>query len=148
MQSVLSHLDPACPLTQCRPRSFCHTMQRGNNQGGCFLAQAERENDSTYDTVLDSGIASLQCLGSEVFGRWSKQCVDLVPALAWERTAGLHRRIRKGTALQLQRRWWGILGIALQKSVAHMVLCPDKHGMDLFTAHLESGACIADLPPL
>ena len=74
--------------------------------------------------------------------------MDLVPQMAWHRTCGLHRRVRKGTALALQRRWWGIIGIALQTSVAHMVSCPDGQGMDLFSAHLEPGVGVADLPPL
>ena len=94
-----------------------------------------------YAVVTASGLGSLQCLGCEVFGRWSRQCVELVPALARERARGMHPRIRRGTALSLQHRWWGVLGVALQKAVAHLVL-NQTSGADLIHTQLEP------IPPL
>ena len=44
------------------------------------------------------------CLSFEVYGRWGRQCVDLILKLACDRTRGLHVRVRKGMALSLQRR--------------------------------------------
>ena len=41
--------------------------------------------------------------------------------LARERTRCLHPRVRRGIAFALQRQGRGILGMALQKSVAEMV---------------------------
>ena len=70
---------------------------------------------SSYGEVLSTGLDALLCLGCEVYGRWSDQCVVLVPDLARERTRGLHPRVQRGTALALQHRWWDILGMALQK---------------------------------
>ena len=61
--------------------------------------------------------------------------MKLVPALARERSRGLHPRLRRGFALSLQNRWWGILGVALQRAVAHIVLNPD--GGDLMPAQWE-----------
>ena len=84
------------------------------------------------------------CLGCEVYGRWGPQCIKLVPELARERARGLHPRIRRGTALALQHRWWGILGVALQKSVANMVLYAEN-GSDLHSGQLEPTPAIADL---
>ena len=108
------------------------------------MRAAEQENDRAYNIVLRSGIASLQCLGCEVYGRWGRQSVKLVPLLARERTRGLHCRIRRGIALTLLRRWWGVLGVALQKAVAHMALRAE--GADLCTTLLEPGLALADLP--
>ena len=53
-----------------------------SNRGGSLLEHAEADNDATYAIVTESGLGHLLCMGSEVFGRWSRQCVDLVPALA------------------------------------------------------------------
>ena len=113
-----------------------------SNQGGRLLQDGQIENDCTYAVVIDSGLGSLQCLGCEVFGRWSKQSVKLVPALARERARGLHPRVRRGVALSLQHRWWGLLGVALQKAVAHLVL--NSGGDDLVQTQLEPNPPLAD----
>ena len=68
----------------------------------------------------------------------------MVPALAREHARGLHPRIRRGAALGFQYRWWGILSIALQRSVAEAVLY--ETGQDLGTAALEPVPPLADLP--
>ena len=47
-------------------------------------------------------------------------------------------------ALALQHRWWGLLGIALQNSVAHMVVNADA-GDDLFECNLEPMPALSDL---
>ena len=113
------------------------------NQGGRLLEIAERTNNTTYHEVLNSGLGSLQCLGYEVFGRWSSQCIALVPALARERCRGLHPRICRGAAVGLQHRWWGILGVALQRAVANVVLNPES--ADLSRMQLEPMPSLADL---
>ena len=89
-----------------------------------------------------SGLGSLQCLGAEVYGKWGAQCVRFIPALPRERARGLHPRIRRGWALGLQHRWWGILGIALQRAVAH---CAFQDVSDLPRALLEPGPALIDL---
>ena len=78
-----------------------------------------------------------------MFGRWGAQCIALVPALARERTRGLHVRVRRGTRLLLERRWWGILGVRQQRGVAH-ILCSDG-GSDLVQTQLEPATALADL---
>ena len=70
--------------------------------------------------------------------------VQLAPELARERSRGLHPRVRRGTALSLQHRWWGILSIALQRSVAGMVANADT-GADLATGQLEPSPALCDL---
>ena len=115
-----------------------------SNADGRLLEQAQRDNDTIYEEVLSTGLGALLCLGCEVYGRWGQQCVKLVPELARERARGLHPRVRRGTALSLQHRWWGILGIALQKSVAEMVANADA-GADLATGQLEPSPALYDL---
>ena len=86
------------------------------------MGRAERDNDTTYAEVRSTGLGSLQCLGVEVYGRWSRQCVCLVPTLARERCRVLPAAIRRGMSLGLLHRWWGILGMAVQRSVADNVM--------------------------
>ena len=108
------------------------------------MRNAEEDNNDTYGDVIRRGLGELLCLGSEVYGRWSRQCVDLVPRLARERTRVLHIRVRRGIALSLQHRWWAILGLAVQRSVAHVVLS-SAAGMDLIATELEPTPALADL---
>ena len=134
-----------CDITVLSPLSRTGQPRGGtSNRGGTLLEQAERDNNNTYSEVVTSGLGELLCLGSEVYGRWSAQCVKLIPALARERSRGLKPRIRRGVALSLQHRWWCILGIALQRAVAHCVLNSGA-GADLVTTLLEPSPGIADL---
>ena len=119
---------------------------RTSARGCSLLEHARDENDDTYAEVISTGLGSLQCLGCEVFGRWGAQCVKLVPALARERSRGLHPRLRRGFALSLQNRWWDILGVALQRAVAHIVLNPE--GGDLMPAQCKPDFFLADLAAL
>ena len=115
-----------------------------SNRDGTLLAQAHEDNDRIYPEVTASGLGVLLCLGCEVYGRWGSQCIKLVPELARERCRGLHPRIRRGTGLALQHRWWGLLGIALQNSVADMILHAET-GADLLTGQLEPTPALSDL---
>ena len=117
-----------------------------SNQGGRLLEDANDQNNVNYSEVADTGLGSLYSLGSEVYGRWSASCVSLVPSLAREHSRGLHPRIRRGAALGFQNRWWGILSIALQKSVAQAVR--RDTGEDIATVGLEPCPRLADLPVL
>ena len=89
-----------CDTTVLSPLSCAGFPRSGtSNRGGSLLEAARSDNDATYRVVEQSGLGALFCLGAEVFGRWGQQCIDLVPALARERTRGLHPRVRRGTAL-------------------------------------------------
>ena len=134
-----------CDVTVLSPISAAGIARPGtSNQGGQLLRNAEEDNNDTYGDVIRRGLGELLCLGSEVYGRWSRQCVDLVPRLARERTRVLHIRVRRGIALSLQHRWWAILGLAVQRSVAHVVLS-SAAGMDLIATELEPTPALADL---
>ena len=60
----------------------------------------------------------------------------LGPAFARERSRDLPMRMRRGTMMGLLHRWWGILGVSLQKYVAHLVL---HEYADLRTTQIEPG---------
>ena len=117
-----------------------------SNRVGRLLKEAIRTNANTYPEVTSSGLGKLLCLGAEVFGRWSSDCVELVPLLAREHSRDAHPQIRRGIMLGFQRRWWGILSVALQNSVADAVL--KDVGADLPITMLEPAIGIAALPSL
>ena len=79
-----------------------------------------------------------------MYGRWSTQSVAMVPALARERSRGVHPRLRRGIALSLQHRWWGLLGIAVQRATAHVVR-NQLAGVDLAQTQLEPIPPLADV---
>ena len=134
-------------VTVLSPLSACGAPRPGtSNTGGRLLDYATAENNITYQEVYNSGLGALYCLGAEVFGRWSTQAVQLLPALARERCRGLHPRLRRSSALGLLHRWSGILAIGLQRGVSQIVA--RDWGADLVTAQLEPGVNIADLPTL
>ena len=135
-----------CDVTVLSPITRIGEARPGtSNRGGRLLETAHQDNEDNYRPVVDSGIASLKCLGCEVFGRWSADCVQMVPAMALQRTKGLHVRVRRGLALALQRRWWGVLSIALQKAVANQVQNFASGGADLFVLASEEPTFLADL---
>ena len=134
-----------CDITVVSPITATGAARPGtSNQGGRLLTEAEQDNNNIYWDVLSTGLGDLLCLGFEVFGRWGPQCIDLVPKLARERTRGLHIRVRRGIALSLQHRWCAILGMAVQKSVAHIVMS-SAAGVDLTVTGLEPAPPLADL---
>lgn len=89
---------------------------------------------------------ALRCLGCEVYGRWGEPCIKLVADLVRERTRMLHPRVRRGTALGLQHRWWGVLSVGLQKAVAKAII--RDAGGDIADTLLEPVPAIGDLEVL
>ena len=114
-----------------------------SNTAGSLLVEATADNNRTYHEVIDSGLGTLYCLGAEVFGRLSTQAVSLLPKLATENARGLHPRIRRGIALGLLHRWCGVVGVGLQRAVAHIVA--RDTGADLPRTQLEPLVHLADL---
>ena len=133
-----------CDVTVITPISHQGLPRPGtSNAGGRLLARAQGDNDNTYASVIQSGLGSLQCLGFEVFGRWGKQCIDLIPKLAIAKSFGAHPRLRRGTALAYQVRWTGLISVALMKAVARAV--QQGEGADLPATLMEPVPDHADL---
>lgn len=91
-----------------------------------------------------AGLGRLCCLGAEVFGRWSEDPLWLVPALASEPVRGLPEHMHPTALSALLRRWWGILSVAVQRSVARGDL--REKGAELVEAPLEPAPHAAYLP--
>ena len=71
-----------------------------------------------------------------------EQAIALVPKLAAARTRTLHPRIQRGAALGLLHRWWGLLGVAVQRAAAGGVL---NSSGDLPRAPLEAVPWLGEL---
>ena len=144
VSNVARGLPLFCDVTVVSPLTGAgHPRPGTSNQGGRLLADATEQNDATYSVVSTSGLGALYSLGAEVYGRLSSQSVELLPALARERSRGLHPRLRRSTALGLLHRWSGILSVGLQRAVAHIVA--HDSGADLVRTQLEPFTELADL---
>ena len=111
---------------------------------GGVLNNARRQNNRNYAEVISSGLGCLCALDTEVYGRWGTDPLWLIPALARERSRGLPVRIRRGTQMRLQTRWWAILAVGVQRLVAHA--CLRTYGADITNGIGEHPLSIADLP--
>ena len=107
-------------------------------------AAARQCHNVDYPEVATSNAARLYCLGVEVFGRWGREALQLVKAAARERATGLPPRVRLSTQSRLLRRWWGLLGLAVQRAVAQTVLRGSS--ADLANTLVEGIPGIAELP--
>ena len=134
-----------CDITVVTPLTRDGRPRAGtSNSGGSLLHAAERDNNSVYQPVLDSGLGALYSMGFEVFGRWSTQMVDLLPLLAREKSRGYHPRLRRGIALSYANRWSSLIAVCLQKAVAQARLRDE--GADLAVTLLEEAPAACDLP--
>ena len=89
-----------------------------SNTGGNLLREAQRVNDNTYNVVLNSGLDALYCLGFETYGRWGDQCIDLLLALAKEKSRNTNSHVRRSTEIALINRWSGTIAVAVQNAVS------------------------------
>ena len=71
-----------------------------------------------------------------------RQAIGLVPRLAQEHTQGTHVHARHAWTVALQHTWWGVLGIALQRTVTQVALHPDS---DVPRTQFELTYPLADL---
>ena len=97
-----------------------------------------------FAEVLNSDLGVLMCLGCEVFGRWSDEIIKLTPDLAFSKSEFYPALLRTGICMSLIRRWFGLLGIALQHSIGVQTLT--CIGSDLTTTLVEKIPNFFDLP--
>ena len=69
----------------------------------------------------------LTVLACETGGRWHETARGMVSRLVHTRTQTVHPILRRAAALAYTRRWWSLLSVALQHTVAMSLL--DKPGM-------------------
>ena len=67
----------------------------------------------------------------EVGGRWNETSLTLIDMLAWNKVADSPPLLRRAAQAAWAGRWWAILGVAVQSSLAASVLAPATRGLTL-----------------
>ena len=90
---------------------------------GATFPQARRDKASTYpELAVESARHKFLVLGSEVGGRFSVECIDLVRQMVRVKCGHLEGQERKVVRMLYHRRWWSILSLATQRTVAMNLL--------------------------
>ena len=145
--SVARGLPLFCDATCVSPITGAGAARSGCTMiDGSVLAAARRDNQRTYREVTETGLGHLCCLGSETYGRWGSDALDVVTRMVAERCRGLPSSVRLGLQVALSRRWWGILSVAVQREVARAIL--RGTGADLVDHALEPPPQLGDLPAI
>ena len=89
---------------------------------------AVRDKERTYpELAIPNPYGDLAVLASETGGRWHETARGMVSRLVQTRVQTVHPLLRRAAALAYSRRWWSLLSVALQHTVASSLL--DKPGM-------------------
>ena len=103
------------------------------------IAAAEQTKERRYPELVGSNRCKLMVLACEVGGRWSATCCQFVRDLAEAKSRAAPRRLQRSSARAWEDRWWGILAVAAQDTLAATLVDTDPH---MLCAWDESG------PPL
>ena len=91
--------------------------------------------------VHSSATASLLVLGCEVYGRWSDDTTRTMRELAALKARQAPPLLRGCAMHAWSNRWWGIVGVGVQRAIAEALL--REGGFDL-----QASAATTDPPPL
>ena len=80
--------------------------------------RAEKDKERTYPELIDSAVLRLVTLACETGGRWNDTTADVVRKLAVARAREAPSHLRFAAALGWQRRWWSMIAVAAQDSLA------------------------------
>jgi hypothetical protein len=112
-----------CDSTMVSPiQSNGRAIPRAAASDGVALERALRRKRATYAELVDSAYGQLVVLACEVGGRWSEDCLRLVRTAAKYRSRGAPHLLRTSARAAWQNRWWSILSVAAQSSLANTLL--------------------------
>ena len=110
------------PLTTAR-----EARPRAAVEDGDALRAAEADKAWSYPEVVQSTRCPLVVLAGEVSGRWSAETVRFIAALAKHRSKNAPKRLRTSTQLARETRWWGMLAVPAQDSLAATLVDDAPH---------------------
>jgi len=111
-----------CDATVVAPlRRNGRPIPRAPRHDGAALDRARRRKERTYPEVGHNG-TRLVVLGCEVGGRWNDEALDFVRRLVRHRAAQAPPLLRQCVASAYTRRWWTLLGVAVQDALAATIL--------------------------
>ena len=112
-----------CDVTLVSPlRRNGRPQPRAAERDGAVLAGARRRKETRYPELAGPGPQRLVVLACEVGGRFGSEAFDLVRRLVRVRSLRAPAALRRSAAVAWQRRWWGLLGVALQRAVVSTLL--------------------------
>ena len=116
---------------------------------GATFPPARRDKADTYpELVAPSARHKFMVLASEVGGRFSEECIELVTKLLNAKCGHLSGQTRKLFKLVYHRRWWAILSMAVQRAVALNLLGGDwAPTCEFVHPGEEELLCVAVQPP-
>ena len=85
---------------------------------GVAIERLERDKRRTYPELVGSNRLRLTTLACETGGRWSKECTDTVRRLAKAKARHAREDQQAKLAAAYASRWWSLLSIAAQNSLA------------------------------
>ena len=98
------------------------------DRDGATFARALRDKKETYPELARvKPYGDLTVLACETGGRWHATARNMVRRLVATRTQAVPPLLRQAAALAYHRRWWSLLSVALQHTVATCLL--DHPGM-------------------
>ena len=105
------------PLTATgRPRLGSH------RKNGAAHQQAKKDKVRRYPEFQSASRCRLVVAGMEVGGRWSTEAAEFLEQLAWQRVRDTPERLRRATALALERRWAELVSVSAMKALADTLL--------------------------
>ena len=105
-----------------RKRRNGRPQPRAAEHDGAVLAGARRRKETRYPELAGPGPQRLVVLACEVGGRFGSEAFDLVRRLVRVRSLRAPAALRRSAAVAWRRRWWGLLGVALQRAVVSTLL--------------------------
>ena len=85
---------------------------------GVALQRAAQDKRSKYPELIRSSELRLTTLAAEVGGRWSEDTVVVIDELAHARARSELPRLRASATVGWRHRWWTMLSVAAQESLA------------------------------
>ena len=114
-----------CAATQTRvsPPTRAGQQKTGaTDSDGAALRVAERRKHSVYPEFSQGGPQQLVALGSEVEGRWNTEAQRFLRDLLRVRAQRAPPALRPAARAGWTHRWWGMLSVAVQQTVARTAL--------------------------
>jgi hypothetical protein len=108
-------------------RTSGEPVPRAAEVDGVVIAAAEERKAKTYPELLNSDKCRLVTLACEVGGRWSDESTKMVRALATHKSRDAHASLRQATSRAWEARWWALLAVAVQDSLAATLIDDAPH---------------------
>ena len=100
-------------------------IPRAADNDAVAIATARQRKQRAYPELLQRGAQRLLVLATELGGRWSGECRELMRILVDHRASRVAPAVRPAARNGWLRRWWGILSVAVQHATALGCDCPE-----------------------